>query len=390
MVTNVLGEKVPDLWSANNKLPSNWYYFFVTQAIQYLLGNGVEFQEENTKDKLGKNFDRKIKEIALYAKHAGRAYGFWDFNHLAAFKFTEFVPLYDENTGVLRGGIRFWQLDKNKPINITLYEEDGYTEYQQKNAAMTEIKAKRGYVKHTKSTKIDGVYGEEFDNYSTLPIFEMRNVNKQSELFGNKEVIDAYDLTLSQLTNNADEGALIYWVFKNAGGFEDDMSLERAIEKIHTVHGINIDEDANAEPHTVQAPYEILMATLERLERQMYHNFMALKVEEISAGNVTATQIDAAYEPINEKSDQFEDYVSDFINNLLEMLGIDDEPSYTRSRIANKSENIQNTLASAQYMGQDFTIRRLAMLFDVPDMAEEIIKQQIADEMNRFEETENE
>ena len=38
-------------------------------------------------------------------------------------------PLYDEENGALRAGIRYWQVDETKPLRLTLYEEDGFTEY---------------------------------------------------------------------------------------------------------------------------------------------------------------------------------------------------------------------------------------------------------------------
>ena len=49
---NRMGQKVPDIWSANNKIASNWYYYFTTQAVQYLLGNGVTFKSKKTTETL--------------------------------------------------------------------------------------------------------------------------------------------------------------------------------------------------------------------------------------------------------------------------------------------------------------------------------------------------
>ena len=44
-VYNQMGKAVPDIWSANNKIASNWYNYFTTQAVSYLLGNGVSFND---------------------------------------------------------------------------------------------------------------------------------------------------------------------------------------------------------------------------------------------------------------------------------------------------------------------------------------------------------
>ena len=47
-VYNMYGQKVPDIWSPNNKIASNWYNYFTTQAVSYLLGNGVTLKKELT------------------------------------------------------------------------------------------------------------------------------------------------------------------------------------------------------------------------------------------------------------------------------------------------------------------------------------------------------
>src|SRR5574344_1577763 len=110
-VYNQFGQKVPDIWSPNNKIASNWYNYFTTQAVSYLLGNGVTFKTESNKTKLGKDFDKKVQDVATHAKNGGVAFGFWNLDHLECFDLTEFVPIYDEDDGGLKAGIRFWQID---------------------------------------------------------------------------------------------------------------------------------------------------------------------------------------------------------------------------------------------------------------------------------------
>ena len=66
-VTNHLGQKVPDIWSANNKIATNFYNYFTTQKVSYLLGNGVTFKNEETKKKLGEDFDKRVQDCATAA-----------------------------------------------------------------------------------------------------------------------------------------------------------------------------------------------------------------------------------------------------------------------------------------------------------------------------------
>ena len=71
-----------------------------------------------------------LQKAGRYALIGGVSFGFWDYDNLKVYKLTEFAPLYDEEDGSLKAGIRFWRLAQNKPLRITLYEIDGYTEYE--------------------------------------------------------------------------------------------------------------------------------------------------------------------------------------------------------------------------------------------------------------------
>ena len=58
---NLQGKTVDDLWSANYKLASNYFKRFVTQENQFLLGNGINWGKEETKAKLGDDFDTQVQ-----------------------------------------------------------------------------------------------------------------------------------------------------------------------------------------------------------------------------------------------------------------------------------------------------------------------------------------
>ena len=81
----------------------------LTKNIDWL-GNGVFFNDMSVKDKLGKQFDRRIKEAAYHALIHGQSFLFWNVDHVHEFPFTQFAPMWDEDTGALMAGIRFWQL----------------------------------------------------------------------------------------------------------------------------------------------------------------------------------------------------------------------------------------------------------------------------------------
>lgn len=392
-VYNQFGQKVPDIWSPNNKIASNWYNYFTTQAVSYLLGNGVTFgKKEQTKDKLGKQFDKRVQDIAIHAKNCGVGFGFWNLDHIEAFSLTEFVPLYDEDDGSLKAGIRFWQIDDNKPLRATLYELDGYTDYiKRKDEDMAVLVEKRKYTQTKTSNAIEGDIILDGDNYPGFPIVPLWNINRQSDIVGNRGTIDAYDLMVSGLINNVSDGEFIYWILKNCDGMTplDDAKFLEQLKLTHVGHA-NGDDGASVDAHNVTVEFQATAEALDRLTAQLYTDFMALRVQDLSAGNKTATEITAAYEPINQKTDQFEYQVTEFINGILALAGIDDEPTYTRSQMSNQSETLEMVLQAAEYLDDEYVTTKILTLLGDADKAQEVLKRKDAEAADRYKQMETE
>lgn len=383
-VYNIMGKAVPDIWSANNKIPCRYYFYFVTQAIQFLLGNGVAFNEDDTKEKLGKDFDSVIQKAATNAMNGGVSYCFWNNDHLEQFSATEFVPLYDEETGALMAGIRWWQIDATKPLRCTLYELDGYTEYiRHKEKPMEVLQKKRSYKQIVAKSEASGVEIYDGGNYPSFPIVPFYNINKQSELIGNKETLDAYDLMASALINNVSDADVIYWVIKNAGGM-DDLDDQRFVERLKTLRVVHLEGEEEVDAHTVNVPFQASQTALEQLRGQLFDDFMALDVKEIASGATTATQIKAAYEPLNAKMDMFEYQVTDCINAILALIGIDDDPTYTRSMIINQQEMVQTLIMASEYLSQEYITGKVLEVFGDIDKRDEVMNDLMQDDMDRY------
>ena len=178
LLYDYMGRAVPDIYSANNKIPSNFYFFMNTQLVQFLLGNGVSFAKDDTKERVGGvGFDIAVQELTADAQNAGVSFGFWNADHVEVFKVyggdePSFVPLYDETTGMLRAGIRYWQIAANKPLRVTLYEEDGITEYQktEEQEDLTIYAPKRGYIQTVERSEVGGERVISDQNYPSFPI----------------------------------------------------------------------------------------------------------------------------------------------------------------------------------------------------------------------------
>ena len=385
---SVSGKAIPDNWSANFKMACRHFHRFIVQENQFLLGNGVGWENEDTAAKLGTRYYEFDTQLATCAKNAlvhGVAFGFFNLDHLDIFTLLEFAPLYDEENGAMRAGVRFWQIDTAKPLRATLYEEDGYTDYiWEKGEEGKVLTQKRAYKLNIVSNAADGERIYDAENYPSFPIVPLwANSEHQSEIIGLREQIDCYDLIKSGFANTVDEASIVYWTIQNAGGM-DDVDLAKFVERMKTVHATTMDDSAQAVSHTQEAPYASREALLDRLDKDLYRDAMALDTNTIAGGAVTATQIKAAYEPLNSKTDDYEYQIISFINKILDLAGIDDTPTFTRSMLINTSETIQTIVQGAQFLPGDYVTTKILELLGDGDRADEILNQMSADEMERF------
>lgn len=357
---DAVGNRKPDLISPNNKLCSGFFPQFITQENQYLLGNGVQFDKPETKTRLGARFDTDLQRLGRYALLHGKAFGYWA-DRLYIFPVTEFVPLYDETTGVLEAGIRFWQVDPEKPLNITLYERDGYTQYiSKKGSKPVQAAEKRAYIVRMVESEAFGAQVVGTENYSSLPIKQLNgNPQQQSELVGIRGQIDAYDRIKSGFANDMDMANFVYWILKNSGGMSD-AELANFVQRVRSI-GVVVAEDEATVPEmkSVDIPYQARQIYLEKLEADLYRDFGALDVSTLMGGQKTATEIKAAYMPVDLKADMYEYELIEFVQSILELLGIDDTPRFKRNRVINETELIQNVLMKADRLDDETVLSEL-------------------------------
>ena len=387
IIYDMRGDAHVDKWTPNHKIASNFFNFAITQENQYLLGNGATFTKDDTKAKLGDDFDIRLQDLGKKALVGGVAFGFFNLDHIDTFSLLEFVPLYDEENGALRAGIRFWQVSPDKPMRATLYEEDGYTDYIRANDKSAMLHEKRPYKLKVRTSEADGEEIYDGENYPSFPIVPLwGNDKKQSELVGRQGTIDAFDLLNSNLVNNLDEANYIYWVLTNCGGM-DEMDDAKFIEQLKTTHVAHADGDsgATAEAHTIEAPYQASESAIQTIQRRLYEDFMCLDVNSLSAANKTATEIKAAYQPLDSKCDMYEYCVIEFVQKILELAGIDDKVTFTRSKVVNKSDEINTLLAAQAYLDDETIVEQVCQILGIADKTDEIIRKRRTEEQSRFE-----
>lgn len=388
------GAVTEDPTVANNKIACNLFNRLNTQRCMYSLGNGVTFIDpyeaakgavDETKELLGRHFDHVLREAGYHALIHGWSYLFWDLDKVHEFTMREFVPLVDEYDGSLRAGIRFWQLDSNRPMNAVLYEQDGYTTYQTgTNGGLVETKPKTAYkVTYVYTDADDDALDVIEENYSSLPIVRMYGSRlKQSTLVGMREAIDSYDLIQSGFANDLSDCAQIFWLVENYGGM-DDEDLAEFLEKLKLNHVANVDtaSGGHVTPYTQEIPHEARKAYLDDIRARIYEDFGGLDVHTVAAG-ATNDHIDAAYQPLDENAADFEHWVSDAIVQLLALQGIEDTPVFRRQRISNQKEQVEMLVQEAAWLDEATILRKLPNL--TPDEAQAVITANENEEMARM------
>ena len=179
------------------------------------------------------------------------------------------------------------------------------------------------------------------------------------------------------------DNAQLYWIIKGAGGM-DDPDLEQFLERLKTVKAAAPADGQDVVPVAVNIPYEAREKLLDRVERQLYKDAMLLDPESIASGAATATQIKAAYEPQNNKTDQFEYCALECLHNIMNVAGIDDNPSFTRSVIVNTQEEITTVVAAASYLDQEYVTKKILTLLGDADQIEEVLKRKDEEDAERL------
>lgn len=401
MIFTIAGTPVEDFTASNNKIASNFFHRLNVQRCTYSLGNGITFADDtdgNKKTQLGIKIDRTLFDAGYKALIHGVTFGFWNVDRLHIFPLTEFVPLWDEFDGTLKAGIRFWQIDKEKPMVAVLYEEDGYTRFElserdgKQETRITE--EKRAYKVTIAKNEVGDEYIVGEENYSSLPIVPFWGSRlHQSTLIGMQQSIDSFDLIRSGFANDLTDCAEIYWLISNYGGMtEEDLARFRDRMKIN--HIVEAPGDGGVQPFTQEIPYSARKTYLDDIRAGIYEDFGGLDVHAVNADS-TNDHLEAAYQPLDEEADDFEYQCIEFIQQVLKIAGIeDDTPVFKRNRISNTKEQVDIVMAEAEYLDEETILNKLPNI--TPDEVKEILARKDAEDRERmasnpmFEQTEEE
>lgn len=389
-ITDVYGRKYIDYNAVVHRSCNNYYNIFTTQLVQFLFANGVKWEDADAVAKaLGADFDNVMQEAAKSALDGAVSFVFYNADHCEVFPVysstgASFAPLYDEENGALAAGVRFWQIDRSKPLRATLYEIDGYTDFywQENSKGLTASKwqsiddgvymaAKLPYKIIKQSTAADGdelLIGENYGNFPIVPFYGDRL--RQSYIVGLREKLDAYDFILNGWEDDLDLPQIM-WIISGAGGM-DDSDLAQFLDRLRTVKAAAPADGQEITPVPVNIPVEARSQLLDVLRNQLYTDAQAFNPADVKSGSTVVAQIEAAYEPINQRANALEFCANDFLQRLMAVAGISQKFSFTRDQSTNKTEMLNALVMAATELPKAYILEKIVNLLGDGDRLEEI------------------
>ena len=413
IIYDMAGLPAEDFTKHNIKVRNRLIHRLVTDRCSYSLGNGISFASkkkeivggetrtvDRTKKMMGPKFDRMVKRTAYWALANGTSYlyvhrGFnkpdWQYT---LFKKTEFLALYDEETGALRGGVRFWSLDWGKrPITAVLYTEAGYEKYRTEEGkyGIMSLVLKEKLRPYIETVEESEAYGEEVtgaESLTMLPIFPMYSgENKEGALGNMKDKLDAYDMILSGFANDVVDIPQVYWLISGAMGMSEG-DKRQLLDRLILQHMAVVDgENSKIQGYTQDIPVEAREKSLKLLRNQIYEDWGGFDVHTIEAGS-TNDHIDAGYQPMDEEADDFEYEVIELVQQILAMMGVEDTPLFKRNKVSNQKEQTDMVIESAPYLDDQTILEKLP--FITVDEVDAILQRKDAESYSRFDDANDE
>ena len=351
-ITGEKGKLLEEKFPVMNRI----FYRLVLQMSQYSLTNGITInkgEQDDIKDKLGKRFDTRLLRMGEVAIIQGACYAFWNNGEIVYFTPLEFIPLYDEWSGEMVAGIRFWQTADDRPMYVQIFEKTGITDVELSES---------GVVKNTKQQSYSNVNKDQMKRgrklpemlrkvigggeLATLPIRGLyANPERESQFTADMRAnVFRYDRIATDFGSNLDMANDIYWVINNFGGSVADV--KRMLKEISELKATYADGDgATAVPHTMEVPHEARRIALEILNSLIIANFCGIDILKVEGGARTATEIKLSTIDLNNLATRFESEVYSFVQELVELaIGIEVEDiSFKRNFIVNE-EMVANML----------------------------------------------
>lgn len=393
--------KVVDEDATNNKLPTSWHKRIVDQKVGYLAGKPVTIESNQNEDPaleriielLGDEFEDIIPELIKNASNKGKEWlhpyidenGDFDYMIVPA---QEFIPIYDNTKRKnIIGGIRFYDLDDGTR-KIELWDDQQVTFYEESEDGIVldviyNINPQSHFY-YGSGEKIQG-YG-----WGKVPFIEFKN-NEEAlgDLTFYKQLIDAYELIISDVTNTLEDITALIYVLK---GYEG-TKLEEFMTSLKKYKAISVSGEKGSGVDTIQAdiPISAVDSQTKRLAELIYDAGQAVDTTTDSFGqNPSGVALQFLYSFLDMKANVLERKFNKGLKLLMwficEYLDIAENIqanyknysfAFNKSMVTNETEQIDN-INKSRGLVSDETLRAKHPFVDDVQLEQERIEREKA------------
>ncbi|KZR58962.1 phage portal protein [Pseudobacillus badius] len=267
------GIKVVDFEAKNERIPSGFHKILVDQKTAYLAGEPLSFSSRSDNQKaleileelIGEKWEDILPELIKNASNKGKEWlhpfidedGNFDYMIIPA---ETFIPIYNNKTKKLVAGIRFYD-ESEDVIKLEVWTEDDVTYYiLENNKVVLDSEEEMNPAPHF-------VKGNQWGTWGCVPFIEFANNNERiSDLFFYKEIIDAYDMLVSDAQNTLEDMQSLIWALKgytgeNLGEFMDNLKRYKAV---------SLDLEGGLETIRAEVPVEAYQVQTEKLKENIF------------------------------------------------------------------------------------------------------------------------
>lgn len=399
---------VPNL--PNNKIVDNQYAKHVDQKDNYLLGQPISFDCENTeyvqkvKKILGKRFMRTLKNAGVEVLNSGIAwlYPYYNKNNELVFRLFpgyEILPFWaDAAHTELDSAIRLYPVEvyegveKKVITKADIFESTGVRTYLFENDTLIPDpdSKKESYV-----TVLNDSGAVKGLNWERLPLIPIKYNPKEIPLIRRARGLqDAINLLQSDFVNAMEEDAgntvlvLRNYDGQDLGEFRKNLATYRAI-KVRTVEG----KDGGVDSLQIEVNADTYKVVLDLLKKALIENMRSYDAKDDRlSGNPNQMNIQSMYSDIDLDANAMEtelqaafEEIFWFVNTYLASIGEGDYSGeeisviFNRDILINESEAIDNCTKSVGIISDD-TIVAMHPWVDDPTAEMERLKKQKEEE----------
>jgi len=357
------GKYIHDKTATDNRIPHSWHKLLVDQKASYVAGEQPviaaepEAWQQALNTLLGERFFDELPEMVVQVSNKGRE---WMHPYIDAegelrwvmIDARQVIPIYDtsleqELTDVLRyyrvivNGEKRRRVEWWTPEEVTYYIEirEGVWEL---DTTMDEEPVQPHFTRN----------GEP-SSWGRAPFIKFANNRDEfPDLKQYKELIDLYDLVVSDFGNDLEDIQEAVWVLKNYGG----ESLAEFQRNLRWYKAIKVDGDGGADPKRIEIPVEAKEKLLDRTEENIFLFGQGANLKTDRFGNSpSGVALQFLYAMLDMKSDflitKFKRAIREFAWFAAEYLRLvgrgdhDPEPvavTFNKTMIFNEAERIES------------------------------------------------